>query len=171
MNPPRLGDANVKNIADYTVDNTGATLVTSKIQSAINAASGATQNILYFPPGKYKVGELWLKSNMTMYLAGGAILYGSSATGDFNTGSGGINIEGCVHGMIRIYKVKNTKILGRGVLDANGKAIRAQNDTKINLMKIEQSSNILSTASWCEIRASGTRSSIAATSSPSRTTR
>ena len=124
-NPPKLGDANVKNLADYDVDNTGATLVTSKIQSAINAASGATQNILYVPPGKYKVGELWLKSNMTMYLACGAILYGSSSTGDFNTGSGGINIEGMQHSLIRIYQAKNTKLLGRGVLDANGHAIRA----------------------------------------------
>ena len=52
VNPPRLGDANVKNIADYNVDNTGATLVTSKVQSAIDAASGATQNVLYFPPGQ-----------------------------------------------------------------------------------------------------------------------
>ena len=52
VNPPRLGDANVKNIADYTVDNTGATLVTSKVQAAIDAASGATQNVLYFPPGQ-----------------------------------------------------------------------------------------------------------------------
>ena len=142
-NPPRLGDANVKNLADYTVDNTGATLVTSKVQSAINAASGATQNILYFPPGKYLVGELWLKSNMTLYLAGGAILYGSNSTADFNTGSGGVNIEGCSHGMIRMYQIQNTKVLGRGVIDANGKSIRAQNDTKINLFKIEQSSKIL----------------------------
>ncbi len=141
--PPRLGDANVKNLADYTVDNTGATLVTSKVQSAINAASGATQNILYVPPGKYLVGELWLKSNMTLYLAGGAILYGSNSTGDFNTGSGGVNIEGCSHGMIRMYQIQNTKVLGRGVIDANGKSIRAQNDTKINLFKIEQSSKIL----------------------------
>src|SRR5262249_51677599 len=81
--PPKLGDANVKNLADYTVDNTGAMLVTSKVQTAINAASGATQNILYVPPGKYLVGELWMKSNMTLYLAAGAILYGSGATGDF----------------------------------------------------------------------------------------
>jgi len=142
-NPPRLGDANVKNIADYTVDNTGATLVTAKVQSAINAASGATQNILYFPPGKYLVGELWLKSNMTLYLGAGAILYGSNSPADFNTGSGGIDIEGCSHGMIRMYQITNTKVLGRGVIDGNGKAIRAQNDTKINLFKIEQSSKIL----------------------------
>ena len=142
-NPPRLGDANVKNIADYSVDNTGATLVTSKVQAAIDAASGATQNILYIPPGKYKVGELWLKSNMTLYLAGGAVLYGSDAVADFNTGSGGVNIEDCSHGMIRMFKIENSKILGRGVIDANGKLIRSQNDTKVNLLKIEQSSNIL----------------------------
>jgi hypothetical protein len=139
--PPHLGDANVKNIADYTVDNTGASLVTSKIQSAINAASGATQNILYFPPGKYKIGELWLKSNMTMYLACGALLYGSSSTSDFNTGSGGINIEGAQHGLIRMYQIKNTKLLGRGALDANGHAIRAAG-LNANLLKIEQSSSI-----------------------------
>ena len=140
--PPHLGDANVKNLADYAVDNTGATLVTSKIKAAINAASGATQNILYVPPGKYKIGELWLKSNMTLYLAGGAILYGSSSTGDFNTGSGGIDIEGAQHALIRMYQIKNTKILGRGVLDSNGKAIRAAS-LNANLLKIEQSSNIL----------------------------
>jgi polygalacturonase len=140
-NPPHLGDANVKNVADYTVDNTGATLVTSKVQSAINAASGATQSILYFPPGKYKVGELSLKSNMTLYLAGGAILYGSDSTSDFNNVSGGINIEGAQHALIRMYQIKNTQILGRGALDANGHAMRAAG-LNANLLKIEQSSNI-----------------------------
>gem|GEM_PF-674042 len=141
-NPPHLGDANVKNIADYDVDDTGATLVTSKVQSAINAASGAVQNVLYFPPGRYKVGELWLKSNMTLYLAGGAILYGSDNKGDFDTGSGGIDIEGAQHALIRMYRVENTKILGRGALDANGHAIRAAG-LNANLLKIEQSSDIM----------------------------
>jgi hypothetical protein len=140
-NPPKVGDADVKSLADYTVDNTGASLVTSKIQSAINAASGAAQNILYVPPGKYKVGELWMKSNMTLYLACGAVLYGSSSTSDFNTGSGGVNIEGMQHALIRMYQIKNAKVLGRGVLDANGKAIRAAG-LNASLMKIEQSSSI-----------------------------
>jgi hypothetical protein len=141
-NPPKVGDANVKSIADYDVDNTGASLVTSKIQSAINTASTATQNILYFPPGKYKVGELWMKSNVTMYLACGAVLYGSSTTGDFNTGTGGINIEGAQHALVRMYQIKNAKILGRGVLDSNGHSIRTAG-LNANLLKIEQSSNIL----------------------------
>jgi hypothetical protein len=142
-NPPKLGDANVKSIADYSVDNTGATLLTTKIQSAINAASSSsTQNILYFPPGKYLTGELWMKSNVTMYLACGAELYGSSNTGDFNTGSGGINIEGAQHALVRMYQIQNAKILGRGVLDSNGHYLRGQN-LDANLLKIEQSSNVL----------------------------
>jgi hypothetical protein len=142
VNPPKLGDANVKSIADYDVDATGATLVTSKVQSAIDAASGSTQNILYFPPGKYQVGELWMKNDVTLYLAGGAVLYGSGKTADFNTGSGGIDIEDAQHALIRMYQIKNAKILGRGVLDANGHAIRGAG-LNANLLKIEQSSNIL----------------------------
>ncbi|MBV9947129.1 MAG: hypothetical protein JOZ69_09800, partial [Myxococcales bacterium] len=144
-NPPRPGDADVKSIADYNVDNTGATLVTSRVQAAIDAASGATQNILYFPPGRYLVGELWLRSNMTLYLAGGAVLYGSNAVADFNTGNAsnaGVNIEGTSDGMIRLFQIQNTKILGRGVIDSNGKSIRAQG-LQANLIKIEGSSNIL----------------------------
>ncbi len=142
VNPPKVGDANVKSIADYSVDGTGATLMTSKIQSAIDAASTSTQNILYFPPGKYLVGELWMKSNVTMYLACGAVLYGSSNTADFNTGAGGIDIEDAQHALIRMYQIQNAKILGRGVLDSNGHLIRGKS-LNANLLKIEQSSNIL----------------------------
>ena len=40
-----------------------------------------------------------------------------------------------------MYQIKNTKILGRGVLDSNGHAIRAAG-LNANLLKIEQSSNI-----------------------------
>ena len=141
VNPPKLGDANVTNIADAGVDATGATLVTTKVQSAIDAAAAGSKNILYFPPGKYQVGELWMRTNVTLYLAGGAVLYGSGSTANFNTGAGGIDIEGAQHALIRMYQIKNAKILGRGVLDSNGHAIRAAG-LNANLLKIEQSSNI-----------------------------
>src|SRR5690606_18177609 len=106
--------------ADYGVDASGATLATAAVQAAIDAAAGSAQNILYFPPGKYTVGELWLGSDMTLYLAPGALLYGSGAVADFDTGSGGVDIEGCSHGMLRLYRVKNVQIRGRGVIDGNG---------------------------------------------------
>jgi hypothetical protein len=144
-NPPQLTDANVKSIADYSVDNTGATVVTSKVQSAINAASGATQNILYFPPGRYKVGELSLKSNMTLYLAGGAMLDGSTSTSDY--AAAGPDVESTTHGLIHLNNVSNTNILGRGVIDAEGTVITAgSNDTpsfKINAVRVDKSSKVL----------------------------
>jgi len=143
--PPKLGDANVKNIADYTVDNTGATLVTAKVQSAINAASGAAQNVLYFPPGRYKVGELSLKSDMTLYLAGGAMLDGSTSTSDY-AATGAPAVESTSHGLIHMNNVTNTKVLGRGVIDAEGTTItKGSNDTpsfKINAVRVDQSSKV-----------------------------
>ena len=142
VNPPTLGDSNVKNILDNGVDNTGGRLETSRIQSAINTASGASQNILYFPAGKYLVGELFLKSNMTMYLEGGAILYGSDNKSDFNTGSGGVNIEGMQHALIRILNCNNTKLIGRGVIDGNGKLIRSRG-MNTAVLKMDTSSDIL----------------------------
>jgi len=145
-NPPRLGDANVKSLADSNVDATGATLVTSKVQAAIDAASGSAQNILYVPPGRYKTGELWLKSNMTLYLAAGAILDGSTSTGDYD-GTGAPAVENTLHGVVHLNKVSNTKILGRGVIDGNGSKIRGtDNDTpafKINTLRIDESTDVL----------------------------
>ena len=142
--PPKLGDANVKNIADYMVDNTGATVETTKIQAAITAASGATQNILYFPPGKYKTGELSLKSNMTMYLAAGAMIDGSTKTSDY--AAAGPAVEDTTHGLIHLNGVMNTNIMGRGVIDAEGTAINAgSNDTptfKINALRVDKSSMV-----------------------------
>ena len=144
-NPPKLGDANVKNLADYTVDNTGGTVVTSKIQSAINAASGATQNILYVPPGRYKTGELSLKSNMTLYLAAGSILDGSTSTSDY-AATGTPAVESTQHGVVHLYNVTNTNILGRGVIDGEGTKINAgSNDTpafKINVLRIDSSTKV-----------------------------
>ena len=144
-NPPKLGDANVKNLADYTVDNTGGTVVTSKIQSAINAASGATQNILYVPPGRYKTGELSLKSNMTLYLAAGSILDGSTSTSDY-AATGTPAVESTQHGVVHLYNVTNTNILGRGVIDGEGTKINAgSNDTpafKINVLRIDSSTMV-----------------------------
>jgi hypothetical protein len=146
VDPPKLGDADVKNLADYDVDDTGAALVTSKVQSAIDAASGSAQNILYVPPGRYKTGELWLKSNMTLYLAAGAILDGSTSTGDYN-GTGAPAVENTSHGVVHMNKVSNTKILGRGVIDGNGSKIRGtDNDTpsfKINTLRIDDSTDVL----------------------------
>jgi polygalacturonase len=145
VNPPKVGDSNVISIADSKVDNTGATLETVKIQAAIDKASGATQNILYFPPGRYKTGEISMKSNMTLYLAAGAILDGSTKTGDY--AAAGPAVENTTHGVLHMNNVTNANVLGRGVIDGNGSVIRGtSNDTpsfKIDVMRIDGSTKIV----------------------------
>jgi hypothetical protein len=154
VNPPQIGDADVKNIMDVSgIDNTGATLNTTQIQAAIKAASGATQDILYFPAGKYSTGELAMADNMTLYLAAGAILQGSSKTGDY-TVANGLTVENDSHALIHFISNKNTKILGRGVIDGNGVALRtsvgaggsgatgATGAALINAVRIDASNNI-----------------------------
>ncbi len=106
--PPQLSDANVTNIIDYGVDNTGQNEATPLIQKAIDEVS-AKQGILYFPPGVYKMRELNLKSNLTLYLAPGSVL---EATKETNPSYG--------RGLINIENANNVKIIGRGTINGNG---------------------------------------------------
>jgi hypothetical protein len=106
--PPALGQPNVKNIIDYGVHRTGKSDATKIIQQAVNDVS-AKLGVLYFPPGIYKIKQLNLKSNMTIYLAGGAVL---EATKEINPSYG--------QGLISIENVNNVKIMGRGTIKGNG---------------------------------------------------
>ncbi|MTJ55107.1 hypothetical protein FJR38_21755 [Anabaena sp. UHCC 0253] len=105
---PDQSNPNVINLMNYGVDNTGVNDVTDKIQQAIDEVS-ARKGILYIPPGVYKTQQLNLKSNMTMYLAGGSVLL---ATKEINPSYG--------RGVLHLENVSNVKIMGRGLLYGNG---------------------------------------------------
>jgi hypothetical protein len=62
-----------------------------------NIPNPEDENVLYFGPGTHDIGRLQLKDNQTVYIAGGARVYGT--------------LEG--------YEVKNVKIMGRGILDGS----------------------------------------------------
>jgi len=140
---PEPGDPGVVNLMDQGIDNTGATLVTETIQTAIDAIGGTGQ-ILYVPPGTYLTGELWLRDAMTLYLADGAVLQGSSELGDIvTTDETGAAVEQCRHALIRMYNVADSHIRGRGIVSGNGANLRDEDlpGTKYNLLKIEESSS------------------------------
>jgi polygalacturonase len=127
---PKVGDINVTNIMDFGVDNTGKQDSTTNIQKAIDRVS-AHLGILYFPPGIYKIKQLNLKSNMTLYLAGGSVL---EATKEINPSYG--------RGLLYIKDVNNVKIMGRGVVYGNGSYWRSHGGW-YSLIELENANNII----------------------------
>ena len=129
VNPPQLGSPNVVNVMNYVTDNTGATPQTTQIQQAINdvsALNGGKGGVLYFPDGKYLTGSLTIKSNVTIYLKSGALIQATSNPGDFPN----------LH-FLFFDHASNAKIIGRGVIDGNGKALRTVNNTSGQIFLIE----------------------------------
>jgi polygalacturonase len=126
---PTVGDMNVTNIMNFGVDNTGQQDSTTNIQKAIDEVSGRF-GILYFPP-VYKIKQLNLESNMTLYLAGGSVL---EATKEINPSYG--------RGLLYIKDVNNVKIMGRGVLYGNGSYWRSHGGW-YSLIELENANNII----------------------------
>ncbi|WP_339315939.1 glycosyl hydrolase family 28 protein [Paenibacillus sp. FSL R10-2734] len=114
---PSPNGGSVKSINDYSgVDKTGGTLMTSIIQQAINDANARSGGgTVYFPSGIYKFSQLEMKSNVTLYLAAGAVLRGSSDVNDYDF-SGDVFPAA----NIRIVGKSNVAIKGRGMIDSNG---------------------------------------------------
>lgn len=82
------------------------------------APSAAGPNIRYFGPGVHRPGRIVMESDQTVYVAGGAVVYGS----------------------IHAKRAANIRILGRGIVDASefergraGGAIRLEDCTDITI--------------------------------------
>ena len=102
------------------VDATGGIDNKARIQALIDSLSqlGAPRT-LYFGPGIYKTGGLKIKNNVTVYLAGGALLSFVSTVnipGSDNPGSGGNGPQAC----IAFDHVAKASLLGRGTIESNG---------------------------------------------------
>ncbi len=118
-NPPKLGDANVVNIMDYKVDNTGATVETEKINKAIaDVAARPGGGVLFFPRGIYKSGTVYLKSNVKLYIDADAKLLGSTKKTDYAQPPGGGGRP--QRAFIVFDSCENAGLAGRGAIDMDG---------------------------------------------------
>ena len=132
-NPPKLGDSKVVNIMDFGIDNTGKILETEKIQKAIDNLE--KDGVLYLPPCIYQTAALRLKSDMTLYLAGGAVLKGAPSYIHYP-------LDKIGRRMLMISDCANVTVKGRGIIDGNGAAVRASGQ-KAHLVTIKSSKDIL----------------------------
>ena len=78
-----LGPAAGFSVKDFGVIGDGRAKDTQAIQQAIDAAHRAGGGTVYFPPGKYLSGTLYLKNSVTLYLEEGSVILGSTEIADF----------------------------------------------------------------------------------------
>jgi polygalacturonase len=67
----------------YRVSPDGSRLQTKDLQAAIDTCAKSGGGTVYFPPGRYLSGTLFLRSNVTLHLDAGATLLGSSNLADY----------------------------------------------------------------------------------------
>jgi polygalacturonase len=112
----------------------GVTLNTTAIQAAIDSLSRRGGGALRFPAGRYLTGTIELKDNVRLRLSADVTILGSPNPADyrnpdpFTTGSG----EHLGYALVTAFDVTNVGIEGPGVIDGQGKAVKAaQKEFKI----------------------------------------
>ncbi|MDW5267429.1 MULTISPECIES: RICIN domain-containing protein [Acidobacteriaceae] len=134
-NIPTIG-GNVYDITapPYNADKTGDTLLNTTIQNAIDTVSSSGGGTIYFPAGVYEISNnIQMKSNVTMYLAAGAFIHGSSNRNDYTWNTSGTLQNGQPEqgpqNFVITGAVNNVAFTGRGVIDANSTVLVTPSST------------------------------------------
>lgn len=124
--PPSTGSG-IYNVTQspYNADKTGATMATTAIQRAIDDANQAGGGVVFIPAGVYKSGNITLKSNVTFYLAGGAVILGTGKGEDYRNDfrKDSRNADG-TYFIRTAVNSNNITVRGRGTIDGQGIAMR-----------------------------------------------
>lgn len=135
--PPKENLVNI--VERYSIDNSGHTTETQKIQQALTDISG-TNKTLFFPKGSYKTGQLQIKSNSSVYLERGATLITDTTSIDLYQPADEVKTKR----FISLNHVENVIISGYGSLDGNGSIMRNKfgDEARMRLFMAVGSKNI-----------------------------
>jgi polygalacturonase len=156
--PDRAATA-VVTAAAYGADATGKALSTAMLQKALDdTAARPGGGTLLLEAGTYLTGTLTLRSHVTLYLAPGAILHGSSNPADYPKDPGrhengsdptitppDLRYLGQYMTFSRLVLVDgatDAHIRGRGTIDGNGSYLRKQLDAVPNIVRVRSSDNV-----------------------------
>jgi Endopolygalacturonase len=116
-----LSAQNDYKVAVFGTMTDGVTDNTATIQRAIDFISEKGGGTLTFNVGRYLTGALELKSNVTLKLGEGAVLVCSANIYSYHGRKALINAEGA----------ENISIIGRGCIDGNSAALRANYEEQV----------------------------------------
>jgi len=127
--PKDLG-ARTYNIRDYGAKGDGTTLDTVAVQAAIDACNKDQGGTVLVPAGKFVIGTVELKSNVTLHIAAQGVLLGSADGKQYHaadaiplTGDSTLN-DGNV-GLLFAVGAENITIEGQGTIDGQGAQFRS----------------------------------------------
>jgi len=112
-------DSNIFNVKKYGAIGDSLTMDTEAIQEAIDACTQNRGGMVWIPAGKYHIGTIRLKSNVTISLDYGAYLLGSQNIADYDTDLPKTR-EGNAECLIFAENATNITIEGLGVIDGRG---------------------------------------------------
>ena len=155
---PVHGQPHVLDVTDFGADPSGRSLATTALQAAIDRATdlggGGT---VVLPPGVYRSGTLMLRSNVSLYLARGALLQGSSDPHDYPIDPGrhesaadaSLPPDVRYHGrtmtfsrLLLVDHATNVRICGRGTIDGAGSVLRTRHGIAPNLLRVRESAPV-----------------------------
>src|SRR5215204_7305195 len=132
LNPTTIGEASslvtaddktvgarIFNVRDFGAVGDGVTLDTSAVQSAIDACFKDKGGTVLIPAGRFVIGTIELKSNVTLHLAAQGRLLGSDNGKHYRAGNGIPPGNGNIV-MISASGAENVTIEGAGTIDGNG---------------------------------------------------
>lgn len=108
-------------IGDYGARADDSVLNTTAIQSAIDACSQSGGGTVVIPAGRFVIGTIRMKDNVTLHFGKGAVLLGSTNLADYATDVVGA-VEAPAFNRCLIYAQQATNIgfTGNGLVDARG---------------------------------------------------
>jgi len=127
--PKDLG-ARIYNIRDFGAKGDGVTLDTAAVQAAIDACNRDLGGTVLVPAGRFVIGTVELKSNITLHIAAQGVLLGSAdgkqyhaadavpLTGDSTLADGNV-------GLLFAVNAENIAIEGQGTIDGQGAQFRS----------------------------------------------
>ena len=124
------------NVKDFGVVADGWTKDTVAVQKAIDAAAAGGGGTVEVPEGKYRIGSVFLKSNVDLHLAKGAVLQASADRADYNrwdvcpqNSTSRVECASGAH-LILCIEQTNVTVRGEGRIEGNSAAFLLGPDGK-----------------------------------------
>jgi polygalacturonase len=121
------GSSGVFNVREYGARGDGQALDTAALQKAIDACAASGGGRVYFPPGRYLSGTLFLKSRVAVHLENGATLLGSRRLEDYPptiSKTRSYTDSYTERSLIFGEQIEHVTLEGRGEIDGQGAAFK-----------------------------------------------